>query len=88
VRGESSPFILGAIRGPVSVNPLGSYDGLLTFAFFPAGSVEDDWNSFNAGEFLFPQSRASLLPLLLVTGGLCVWLVAVAGREDRQRVGE
>jgi hypothetical protein len=67
-RGDSDPLVLGAIRGPVSVNPIGAYDGLLTFSFFPAGSVETDWNSFNVGEFFFPQSRASLLPLLFVTG--------------------
>ena len=47
---------------PVSVNPIGIYDGLLTFTFFPANSLQCDWNSFNVGEFFFPQSRASLLP--------------------------
>jgi hypothetical protein len=82
-RGDSSPMILGAIKGPVSVNPIGIYDGLLTFSFFPANSMESDWNSFNVGEFLFPQSRASLLPLLLVTGGLSLWLLRRASRHDR-----
>jgi len=82
-RGESSPLILGAIRGPVSVNPIGAYDGLLIFTIFPAGSVQTDWNSFNVGEFLFPQSRLSLLPLALVTGGLCVFLCFAAARRDR-----
>jgi hypothetical protein len=81
-RGDSSPFILGAIRGPVSVNPIGAYDGLLTFTVYPAGSMETDWNSFNVGEFLFPQSAASLLPLLLVSGGLSVFLAVVALRGD------
>jgi hypothetical protein len=83
-RGDSDPMILAAIRGPVSVNPIGAYDGLLTFSFFPAGSVETEWNSFNVGEFLFPQSRASLLPLLLVTGGLGAVLIFVAVRRDRR----
>ncbi|MDR3404637.1 MAG: hypothetical protein P4L99_19195 [Chthoniobacter sp.] len=82
-RGESTSFILGAIRGPVSVNPIGSYDGLLTFTMFPAGSVETDWNSFNAGEFFFPESRASLLPLLVISGGLAGLLIVLAGRRDR-----
>jgi hypothetical protein len=82
-RGESSPFILGAIRGPVSVNPIGIYDGLLTFTMFPAGSVETDWNSFNAGEFFFPERRASLLPLLLMSGGIAGWLIVLAARRDR-----
>lgn len=82
-RGESSPFILGAIRGPVSVNPIGAYDGLLTFNYFPAGSVQTDWNSFNVGEFFFPQSRASLLPLLVISGGLAGLLIGLAARRDR-----
>jgi hypothetical protein len=83
-RGDSNPFILGAIRGPVSVNPIGVYDGLLTFTFFPAGSMQTDWNSFNVGEFWFPQSRASLLPLLFLSGGMVVILLVVAARRDRE----
>jgi hypothetical protein len=81
--GESSPLILGAIRGPVSVNPIGVYDGLLIFTIFPAGSVQTDWNSFNVGEFFFPQQRASLLPLLVITGGLAGFLIVLAARRDR-----
>jgi len=84
-RGESAPFVLGAIRGPVSVNPIGAYDGLLTFAIFPAGSMQTEWNSFNVGEFWFPQRRASLLPLLVICGGLVTILIVVAGRRDRVR---
>jgi len=87
-RGEAKPFILGAVKGPVSVNPIGLYDGLLTFTFFPANSVQTDWNSFNAGEFFFPQQRASVLPFLIVTGGLVGLLIVFAARRDRQRVGE
>src|SRR5581483_3665552 len=83
-RGESTQFILGGIRGPVSVNPIGAYDGLLTFTVFPAGSVQTDWNSFNAGEFFFPMSRASLLPLLVISGGLAGLLIVLAGRRDRR----
>jgi len=81
-RGEARPMILGAIKGPVSVNPIGICDGLLTFTFFPANSMQAAWNSFNAGEFLFPQSRKSLLPLLLITGGLSGWLLRAAARAD------
>ncbi len=81
--GEAQPFILGAIKGPVSVNPIGTFDGLLTFTFFPANSLQTDWNSFNAGEFLFPPRRASLLPLLLVTGGLCGLLIFTAACRTR-----
>jgi len=87
-RGEAKPFILGAMKGPVSVNPIGTYDGLLTFTFFPANSMQSDWNSFNVGEFFFPQQRASVLPFLIVTGGLVVFLIVAAARRDRQRVGE
>jgi hypothetical protein len=83
VRGESTPFILGAIRGPVSVNPIGAYDGLLIFTIFPAGSLQTNWNSFNVGEFWFPESRWSLLPLLFVCGGLITVLVVIAIRRDR-----
>jgi hypothetical protein len=87
-RGEAEPFILGAVTGPVSVNPIGIYDGLLTFTFFPANSVETRWNSFNTGEFLFPQSRWSLLPLLLLCGGLGTFLLTTATRRDGRSGGE
>lgn len=82
-RGDSSPLILGAIRGPVSVNPIGVYDGLLIFTIFPAGSEQTDWNSFNVGEFFFPMQRKSLLPLLIISGGLFAFLIVLAGRRDR-----
>ena len=86
-RGEPSPFLLSTIRGPVSVNPVGVYEGLFTFSFFPPSSVQSRMNSFNLGELLWPArfwvaSRWSLLPLLLVTGGLSAWLI----RNSRRRV--
>jgi len=84
LRGDVSPFLLAAIEGPVGVNPIGMYEGLLTFSFFPPHSHECDWNSFNVGEFLFPKSRWSLLPLFLVTGGLGFLLVLGARDEDRR----
>jgi len=84
LRGDVSPFLLAAIEGPVSVNPIGVYEGLLTFSVFPPHSHECDWNSFNVGEFFFAKSRWSLLPLLLVTGGLGVVLVLGARREDKE----
>ena len=88
LRGDVSPFLLSAIDGPVSVNPIGVYEGLLTFAFFPPHSRECDWNSFDIGEFLFPKSRWSLLPLLLVTGGLSFLLVRGARKEDGEIIAE
>ena len=103
IEGEK-PMILAAIKGPVSVNPIGAYDGLLLFrdnnkekqtggktdpdetgAFFPANSMQTDWNSFNVGEFLWKESRRSLLPLLLMTGGLCGFLIWRAARRDREQ---
>jgi len=84
LRGEVSPFLLAAIEGPVSVNPVGIFEGMLTFSVFPPHTQECDWNSFNIGEFFFPKSRWSMLPLFLITGGLCVLLVRGANREDRR----
>ncbi len=81
-RGEASPFLLGAIEGPVSVNPIGYYEGLLEFRHYPPLSHETRWNSFNLGEFIWPLSRWSLLPLLLISGGLSGWLLVGAQRED------
>ena len=69
-RGDREPFLMAAIRGPVSVNPLSVYDGLLGYGAFAMDAPESAWASCNLGEFLWPQSRASLLPLLAVCGTL------------------
>jgi hypothetical protein len=74
-QGRPSPFLLGSITGPVSVNPIGGFEGLLTYQFFQPGTPQVQWASFNLGELLWPQSRWSLLPLLLISGGLCAWAV-------------
>lgn len=34
-RGDAYPLLLASIEGPVSVNPLGVYEGLLTYGLFP-----------------------------------------------------
>ena len=68
-RSEREPFLLATFRGPVSVNPVGAYEGSFYHLFQPF-SVQTRWSSFNAGEFLFPESRLSLLPLLVVCGVL------------------
>ena len=83
VRGEASPFLLAAIEGPVSVNPIGIFEGLLEFRHFDPRSEPVRWASFNVGEFLWPESRWSLLPMLLISGGLCGWLLSVAGASSR-----
>jgi hypothetical protein len=78
---------LAAVRGPVSVNPQGCYEGGF-FKVFPADDARCRWNSFNAGEFFFPGSRFSLLPLLFVEFVLlfAAWQSTAArrdGKEDR-----
>lgn len=78
---EPSPFLLAAIRGPVSVNPVGVYDGLLGMGNFDIGAPQSMWASCNLGEFLWPQSRWSLLPLVIVSGGLSVAFVSLARRH-------
>jgi hypothetical protein len=83
-RGEVSPFLLGSLEGPVSVNPIGVYEGLFTYGFFPPGSPQCRWASFNIGEFFWPQSRWSILPLLLVVGGLCTWMIRLAARSSAE----
>lgn len=67
------------IVGPVSVNVGGIYGGGML------GSDELRWNSFNAGEFLFPQSRWSLLPLLCVGITLGYFAVRTARTFDLTR---
>jgi hypothetical protein len=70
---------LSTIAGPVSANPVGMYEGWM-YRGFPPGSPQARWNSFNAGEFLFPESRWSLLPLLLLEA-LLGWLAIRAARR-------
>ncbi|MCE9609462.1 MAG: hypothetical protein K8R23_04485 [Chthoniobacter sp.] len=82
-RGAASPIMLAAIRGPVSVNIVNVFDGLLGYGAWPWGSEPVEWASFNTGELLWPQSRWSLLPLLLVSGGLGFALVRACRRADR-----
>jgi hypothetical protein len=68
------PRMLATIRGPVSVNPIGAYEGGFYQRFGP-GAPQPGWNSFNAGEMLAPRSLWSLLPLILFSGGLALALV-------------
>jgi hypothetical protein len=77
-RGDREPFLLAAIRGPVSVNPVGVYDGLLGFGIFPLESEPSQWASFNLGELLWPRSRWSQLPILIVCGAA----LALAARRS------
>jgi hypothetical protein len=81
-RGEPNPFLLAGIRGPVSVNPVGIFDGLLGWGIFELGSKESDWNSCNLGEFFAPESRWSVLPWLLVVGACGAFAWRTARKED------
>ena len=51
------------------MNPVAVYEGLLGWEFLTS-THRRRIGRRNAGEFLFPESRWSLLPLLLVSGGL------------------
>jgi hypothetical protein len=73
VRERAAELPLAIVRGPVSANPIGMYEAWF-FTAYPPGSLEAQWNSFNIGELLFPNSRFSLLPLLLVE----IFLLVVA----------
>lgn len=79
---EQTPFLLAALSGPVSINPQGVYDGLLGYGNFEIHSRQAAWNSCNLGELIWPQSRWSLLPLLIVSGGLSVLAVRMARRGE------
>ena len=79
------PFLyLATMKGPVSVNPIGSWEGIY-YTHFQPRSPQCVWSSFNAGEFLFPESRWSVVPMLAV----CGWLLASAFRASSavQRAG-
>ncbi len=62
------------IDGPVSAGVVGMYESWY-YARFPRGSPQVQWHAFNVGEFLWPGSRLSLLPLalLLAGSGLALW---------------
>lgn len=76
-RGDVKLFPASTRQGPVSANPMGIYEPE-AYALAVPGSEVANWNSFNAGEFLFPGSRWSLLPLLVASGGLILAAVKLA----------
>ena len=73
LRGDTE-FPLQLWSSPVSANPQGFYEPW-PVTLFPAGSAIVRGNSFNAGEWLLPGSRASLVPLLLAlaAGAYALW---------------
>jgi len=73
---------LPTVEGPVSVNPMGVYEGWM-YRVFPPHSSQTKWNSFNAGEFLFAGSRWSLAPLLVIAGLLQFVAIRLAIKLER-----
>jgi hypothetical protein len=87
VEGSQDPLELGSYTGPVSVNPTGVCEGGY-YSLFDAGSPQARWNSFNVGEFWFPESRWSVVPLLALVGLLGAGLAREAARAGaRARAG-
>ncbi len=82
-RADPQPLPLGSLEGPVSVNPIGVYEGLFTYGLFPPKSPECRWASFNLGELLWAQSRWSLLPLLVISGALCAAALRLGRTKDK-----
>jgi|KBSSwiStaDraftv2_1062776.scaffolds.fasta_scaffold13327_3 hypothetical protein len=74
-RGDIPGLPLALLRGPVSVNPIGMYEAWF-YTDYPPGSPEANGNSFNAGEAVFPGSRLSLLPLLVLEAIAFGWISA------------
>lgn len=62
---------ISLVRGPVSANPQGVYEGWYGVVIPPPAPALA-WNSFNAGELWFPGRRVSLLVLLAIVGPLLV----------------
>jgi len=87
VEGSDDPLDLGSYTGPVSVNPTGVCEGGY-YSLFEAGSPQARWNSFNVGEFWFPESRWSVFPLLALVGLLGAGLAREAARAGSRRAGE
>jgi hypothetical protein len=84
IEGSDDPLDLGSYAGPVSVNPTGVCEGGY-YSLFDAGSPWARWNSFNVGEFWFPESRWSVAPLLGLVGLLGGWLAREGARAGARR---
>jgi hypothetical protein len=82
--GSDDPLDLGSYAGPVSVNPTGICEGGY-YSLFDAGTPQARWNSFNVGEFWFPESRWSVVPLLALVGLLGAALAWEAARAEAAR---
>ncbi len=74
---------LPTFTGPISVNPMGAYEGWV-HRVFPPHSPEAKWNSFNAGEFLFEGSRWSLVPLIIIVGSVVAITLRMAAEVGKR----
>jgi hypothetical protein len=81
---KPEPFWVGSFEGPVSVNPMGIYEGWFYRLHRPPSeefgpqSPQARGNSFNVGEFIVERSLLSLLPLLAVCGVLILLSIQTA----------
>jgi hypothetical protein len=67
------------IQGPVSANPIGTWEGWY-YRLYPPGSEPASWSSFNLGELVWPRNRLSLLPLLVFIAA-AVWAAVRRARS-------
>ncbi|MCX6978911.1 MAG: hypothetical protein NTX04_13490 [Verrucomicrobia bacterium] len=81
-RGDRDPLLLATLQGPVSVNTVSTFEGQLGYGLWPTHSTQSAWASFNLGEFLWPQSLWSLLPLFLIIGALSTSLIVASLRNS------
>jgi hypothetical protein len=79
-RGDGT-FALALWIGPVSANPTGLFEPW-PLNLHSHREPQVRWNAFNLGELVWPMSRLSLLPVIV----LCSTLVAGALRFSRQGV--
>jgi hypothetical protein len=80
-RGDPQPFLMAAITGPVSVNPVGVWEHDF-FAQTTPHSQEARCASLNLGELIWPESGWSIAPLLLLWAGVLRLLSPQMSRGD------
>ncbi len=79
-RGDTKFVPIAGVDGPVAANPMGMTEAH-AFVLGKPRHPHAVGNSFNAGEWLFPQSRWSLAPLLLFLAALGAAVFAGAFRS-------
>ncbi len=74
-----SGFLGRLATDPVAAGGMGIYE-LNPYALFGPNTLAVRWNAFNLGEALFPQSRVSLVPLIVIL--ILGTALAVRQRQD------